>query len=148
MDGYTIGQLAKAANVPTSTVRYYERTGLLKPDYRTGGNYRGYSGEALERLRFIRSAQATGFSLADVKRLLRLIPSDQSPCKDVASLLTKRLAEVQQRIQELRLVERVLSKSLKGCCTGDEPDLCEAIVKMQGKQARRAISPQKCRASA
>ena len=60
MAAYTIGQLAKEGGVPTSTVRYYERIGLLHPNDRTGGNYRVYSDTALERLRFIRAAQATG----------------------------------------------------------------------------------------
>ena len=41
MDGYSIGQLAEAAGVPIVTVRYYERSGVVKPDFRTGGNYRG-----------------------------------------------------------------------------------------------------------
>jgi DNA-binding transcriptional MerR regulator len=53
---YTISQLARAAGVPTSAVRYYERIGLLQPHGRTGGNYRLYGKEALERLRFIRAA--------------------------------------------------------------------------------------------
>ena len=54
----TIGQLAHATGVPTSTVRYYERVGLFKPDARTRSNYRSYSARAVERLRFIRAAQA------------------------------------------------------------------------------------------
>jgi len=65
---YTIGALARAAEVPTTTVRYYERTGLLPPEGRSGGNYRSYSVRSLERLRFIRAAQANGFTLDDVKR--------------------------------------------------------------------------------
>lgn len=66
---YTIGQLARAVGVPTSTVRYYERIGLLQPDGRTAGNYRLYGKEALECLRFIRAAQATGFTLEDITHL-------------------------------------------------------------------------------
>ncbi len=67
----TIGELAKAAGVPTSTVRYYERAGILRPSGRSAGNYRVYSKSELERLRFIRAAQATGFTLDDIKSLLR-----------------------------------------------------------------------------
>lgn len=63
MMSLSIGQLAKAAGVPTSALRYYERIGLLEPDGRTGGNYRYYSDDALRRLRFIRAAHATGFRL-------------------------------------------------------------------------------------
>ncbi len=71
---FTIGELAKSAKVPTSTVRYYEREGILKPSGRSASNYRLYSQEDLYRLRFIRSAQATGFTLADVTVLLRPAP--------------------------------------------------------------------------
>jgi MerR family mercuric resistance operon transcriptional regulator len=67
---YTIGELAKAADVATSTLRYYERRGLVEPDNRSSGNYRLYDPETLERVRFIRAAQATGFTLDDVAMLL------------------------------------------------------------------------------
>lgn len=143
MEGFTIGQLAKAAGVPTTTVRYYERAGLVKPDYRTGGNYRGYSEATLERLLFIRSAQATGFSLSDITELLSLTASDKSPCDDVVSLLNKRLDEVRERIKELRNVERTLAKSLAECCRNNQPNICEEISRL-GKKSCRNGAGKKC----
>jgi DNA-binding transcriptional MerR regulator len=136
VNGYTIGQLARAAGVPTSTIRFYERTGLFKADGRTGGNYRHYGPNSLERLRFIRSAQATGFSLEDVRELLGLAHSDEPPCDEVLTLTRQRLAEVRQRIKELRHVEKVLARSLDGCCSGQNPDLCEEITRLKGPTAR------------
>ena len=121
MNGFTIGELASAAGVPTSTVRFYERAGLVKPDFRTGANYRGYSTGTLERLRFIRSAQATGLSLQDVESLLQLTFSSERPCDDVLALMRKRLGEIRGRIKELRHVEKVLTKSLDECCKGTAP---------------------------
>lgn len=106
----TIGQLAKAAGVPTSTVRYYERAGLLRPAARTAGNYRLFSEDDLERLRFIRAAGATGFQLEDVAKLLR-----PAPCGQVQELIEKRLAQVAERMKELRRVQRVLRESLETC---------------------------------
>ena len=64
---YTISQLSKAAEIPTTTVRYYERIGLVEPEDRSQGNYRLYSNESLKKLKFIRAAQAVGFTLEDVK---------------------------------------------------------------------------------
>ena len=84
---FTIGELAKSAGVPTSTVRYYEREGILKPSGRSASNYRLYSEEDLYRLRFIRAAQATGFTLADVTVLLR-----PAACGDVQERIENRLA--------------------------------------------------------
>lgn len=73
MDGVlSIGELARRAGVPASTVRHYERRGLLQPGGRTGGNYRLYGPAELARLRFIRAARASGFRLADVGELLAL----------------------------------------------------------------------------
>ena len=77
---YTIGQLARAAGVPTSTVRYYERIGLVRPAGRTAGNYRVYGEEALECLRFIRAAQATGFALEDISALLNCRRDNTAVC--------------------------------------------------------------------
>jgi len=80
---FTIGQLASTAGVPSSTVRYYERQGLLSPDGRTGGNFRVYDGESLRRLRFIRTAQSTGFRLKDIQRLLEMRGGSSGSCCDV-----------------------------------------------------------------
>ncbi len=68
----TIGQLAKEAGVPISTVRYYEGRGLLEPEERTASRYRLYGPDALHRLRFIRAAQTSGFTLEDTSKLLEL----------------------------------------------------------------------------
>ena len=99
MPSYTIGQLARAAAVPISTLRFYERTRLLTPTTRSDGNYRQYDSAALERLRFIRAAQATGFSIEDIRELLSLTHSDEAPCDDVLSLMTNRLSEVRERFR-------------------------------------------------
>jgi len=106
-DSLTIGQISKAAGVPTSTVRYYERTGLLRPSTRSPSNYRIYSASDLERLRFIRAAQATGFTLDDVSRLLR-----PAPCSKVQGLIERRLEQIAERMRELRHVQKVLRGSL------------------------------------
>ena len=146
MDGLSIGQLATAAGVPTSTVRYYERAGLLRPDFRTGSNYRGYGPATLERLKFIRSAQATGLSLNDIEALLQLTFSPETACDGVLDLVRKRLTEIRQRIKELRRVEKSLARSLAECCKGDSPDLCDEICRIKGtdpagcKPARKKVA--------
>jgi DNA-binding transcriptional MerR regulator len=112
---YTIGQLAHAAGVPTSTVRYYERIGLLSPKGRTAGNYRLYGEEALARLRFIRAAQATGFTLDDITALLQLQNTTPDACQDVQTLIEARLGDLEQRMADLRHVQGVLKATLKQC---------------------------------
>jgi DNA-binding transcriptional MerR regulator len=112
---YTIGQLAHAAGVPASTVRYYERIGLLSPEGRTAGNYRLYGAEALARLRFIRAAQGTGFTLEHITALLQLRDSTPSVCQDVQVLIEERLSDLEQRMADLCHVQRVLKAALTKC---------------------------------
>jgi len=124
----TIGQLAAAAEVPTSTVRYYERAGLLSPSSRSEGNYRLYSEADLARLRFIRGAQATGFTLDDVHELLR-----PAPCDEVQSRIEARIAKVRARMRELRHVERVLRASLETCRQHEAAGRCAVIEDLSAK---------------
>ena len=124
---FTIGHLAKEAGVPTSTVRYYERIGLVAPDGRSSGNYRVYTTQALERLRFIRAAQATGFTLDDVTALLNLRDGTTVPCKEVQTLVEERLVDTEQRLQNLHHVQQVLKASLSMCRRSKRTGRCRVI---------------------
>ena len=118
----TIGELAKAAGVPTSTIRYYEREGLLTPSARSPANYRLYAPGDLERLRFIRAAQATGFKLDDVTKLLR-----PAPCGSVQRLIEERLGEVATRMKDLRHVQKVLRSALEECHSHEKSGRCKVV---------------------
>jgi len=144
-DSLTIGQLARDADVPVSTIRFYERRGLLKPDARTQSNYRTYSPRTAERLKFIRAAQATGFNLKDIREMLALTYSDDPPCAEVAALIERRLDDVKQRLRELKRIDRTLSVALKSCCKGG-PDWCNEIERLKGKSAT-SCTPDRCRPS-
>jgi len=128
----TIGALAKAAGVPTSTVRHYERAGLLLPSRRNGANYRLYSQEDLHRLRFVRAAQATGFTLDDIEQLLR-----PARCDKTQALIDARLGDVGERMRELRHVQRVLRGALDLCRQHEETGRC-AVVETLSARARRS----------
>ena len=129
MGPYTISQLARAAAVPTSTVRYYERIGLLKPEERSRANYRLYGGESLRRLRFIRAAQAVGFALDDIGALL----GEQTlSCRDVQALVETRLADVGERLKDLRHVQRTLKSTLAKCRASDGR-VCSVVDQLRSK---------------
>jgi DNA-binding transcriptional MerR regulator len=133
MKPFSIGQLAHSAGVPTSTVRYYERSGLLRPDDRSDSNYRLYDTRSLERLRFIRSAQGVGLSLKEVAELLRLT-GDESPCDEVMAALRRRLDGVRAKLRDLKRVERTLTGALDDCCKGDSPSLCHQVAKLKNRK--------------
>lgn len=120
----TIGDLARQAGVPTSTVRYYERCGLLRPSERSSGNYRLYDERVLERLRFIRAAQANGFTLEDITTLLDFRDGRTSPCLDVQGLIEERLADLKQRLEQMRHVQVVLRSALAVCRKAERKGRC------------------------
>lgn len=122
-----IGELARAADVRASTIRFYERRGLLLADERSRSRYRLYGDAALERLRFIRAAQSSGFTLEDIAALLELRESAAAPRAEVQAMLVRRLADVQRRLSELRQVEAALSRSLDACAHGAEGACCPVV---------------------
>ncbi len=113
MTSFAIGQLASAAGVGIDTVRYYERSGLLKPSSRTPSGYRQYGKGELDRLNFIRRAQHLGFSLSDIGELLTI-----SSRGDVAAMYQAaeiRLSDIDNRIAELHRVRDALTHLMSEC---------------------------------
>ncbi len=100
-----IGELADALGVPTETVRFYERRGLLPEPARAANGYRIYDESTLARLRFIRSAQAAGLTLAEIGGIVETRDNGTAPCTHVAQLLEAKLEEVRDRQQQLAALE-------------------------------------------
>lgn len=137
---YTIGALGKAAGIPTSTLRYYERRGLLKPLARSDGNYRLYDEQALRRLHFVRSAQAAGFTLSDIAVLLRFRDGDPAPCQKVQNLTNARLARVAEEMERLRAVDAMLRRWLKSCHRTERSGRC-VLLEGLGESADSCCHP-------
>jgi len=125
MQVMTIGQLAEAAQVNVETVRYYHRRGLLPAPPRPSGGIRRYPTEALTRLRFIKRAQSLGFSLEDVQALLSL--DDGRACSAARAIGEHKLADVQQRLQDLRSLEQALQELVRRCSTSKGKVACPLI---------------------
>jgi MerR family copper efflux transcriptional regulator len=113
MEGLGIGQLAKRGGVGIDTVRYYERNGLLAPHTRLASGYRRYGELELARLRFIRRAQALGFTLREIKGLLAL--SAQRDVGRVKRSAQAKLVDVDARIAALERVREGLAKLIAAC---------------------------------
>lgn len=127
---YHIGQLAQAAGVPVSTLRYYERAGLLRPTGRAANNYRVYTPETLDTVRFIRAAQAVGFTLDDVRALFALRQGDLSLCTDVQPLIATRLHDISQRLEDLRHLQQLLTSLLAICHQQAQDAACPVIAQL------------------
>lgn len=112
---WSIGRLAKETGVKVVTIRYYERIGLLAPARRTEGNYRVYGpGDAL-RLRFIRRCRDLGFTLTQVKELLRLSSEKTRACAAVDRIAKRHLAEVDEKLADLQRLRSELRR-VSDCC--------------------------------
>ena len=96
-----IGEVAAQAGVPPKTIRFWENQRLLPPPDRTPSGYRDYGPAILERLAFIRHAQAAGLTLDAIRQVLDIRDGGQPPCAHVTALIAGRLAEVQARLAEL-----------------------------------------------
>lgn len=105
-----IGELARRSGVAPTALRYYEQIGLLSVADRTTAGYRTYGHCAVERLAFIRSAQAVGLTLAEVREVVAIREAGEAPCRHVTELIDRRHAEVRSRIAELRRLERELAQ--------------------------------------
>ena len=127
----TISELAKAAGIPTTTLRYYERIHLVEPEDRSCGNYRLYGERSLKKLKFIRAAQAIGFTLEDVKSLLADDEGKTPTCGNVQNLIEARLTDVEERLKDLRHVRKVLKSALDQCQHQKQTDFCHVVKELQ-----------------
>ena len=132
----SIGEAAKAVDVATSVLRYYEQQRLLIPAARTQRGYRMYRPADIDRLRLIRAAQAIGFTLDDIRSLLQLETSGARSCQTkVQALIESRLAEIDQKMKSLRRVRKALGQALDRCRSSRGE--CEVMKELSPKQRRK-----------
>ena len=146
------GDVAKKLGIGVQTLHYYEREGLIPAPPRSGSGYRLFTPELVDRLRFIRKAQALGLPLAEVKDILRLTEEGNSPCVRVRDALTAKLQEVNERLRELESFRDELASLIEHAPPLRErrgsPHVC-AIVEQATplRRARAAEAPLKARRS-
>jgi MerR family transcriptional regulator, mercuric resistance operon regulatory protein len=116
-----IGELSRRTGGNIETIRYYERIGLL-PTPDRAGRYRRYGSADTRRLIFIRRARELGFTLDEVRALLRLSEADGgTACADVRELAARHLTEVKAKLAALRVMERTLTEAVRRCDAGEVP---------------------------
>lgn len=108
-----IGELARICGLGIETLRYYERLGLLDCASRSASGYRLFEPDAIERLEFIRKAQALGFSLSEIRELIEHRRTGENPCQRVRETVRARLNEINQRILQLQAYRDELANTLK-----------------------------------
>ncbi len=109
-----IGKLAKQAEVNVQTIRFYERRKLLPEPRRTASGYRQYGPEELQSLQFIRQAKSLGFSLDEIRDIIRSRGRGQCPCTDVIAIAERHLRDVSNQIETLVKFKEELSHAVRG----------------------------------
>jgi Cu(I)-responsive transcriptional regulator len=117
MNKLTIGKLAKQADIGIETVRFYERQGLIDPPLRTDSNYRIYPQEEVTRLKFIKRAKVLGFTLKEIKELLRLRHDPHATKADIKNRTLEKIKDVKQKISDLTKIKEAL-ELLSDSCDG------------------------------
>ncbi len=142
---FTIGQLAKKVGVNIQTVRYYERRKLLTPTGRKPSGYRLYGDDLVRRLRFIKNAQALGFTLREIAELLNLRVSSTARCGDVQRKAQAKLLQVEEKIRDLQALARPLKGLIQACRAGQPTDRCPILQSFEGEKrtndAKRNTTP-------
>ena len=136
----TAAVLAKRAEVPLFTVRYYTRIGLLKPSRDLRNGYRIYRASDKDRLRFITAAKELGFTLAEIEEILDHAAHSQTPCPMVRDVVEKRIEENKQKIRELKRLQKRLESAAemwKGMrdSVPDGHSVCRLIESFAGENA-------------
>ena len=118
---FTIGKLADATETTADTIRFYEREGLLQPAGRSDSSYRLYDQDAVIRLRFIRHAQACGFTLAEVRDLLALRRRKGACCGDVRAQALEKQRQLETQIRTLQTMSTALERLIADCTQETDP---------------------------
>lgn len=133
-----IGAVAKAAELPVKTVRYYADIGLVSPSGRSEAGYREYTLTELSKLIFARRARAFGFNIEQTRELLSLYGNNNRSSADVKEIAQNRVAEIEEKMRELRALRDELSHLVQTCRGDDRPE-CPIISGLadQGEPIRR-----------
>lgn len=122
---FTISKLADAAGVNVETIRYYQRRGLLDEPVRPESGHRRYSVEQVKRVRFVKRAQALGFTLDEVGSLLTLDVT--CACDQTRALADRKRKLVEEKISDLHAMHRVLVDLVSQCDAGKSRTTCPII---------------------
>jgi MerR family mercuric resistance operon transcriptional regulator len=114
--------LARRTSCNLETIRYYEKVAMMPEPPRTASGYRVYDETHVARLRFILRGRGLGFSIGELRGLLRLVDRGAQTCAEVKALTEQHLADVRARIADLKRIEKALAATAAQCSGGQAPE--------------------------
>jgi DNA-binding transcriptional MerR regulator len=113
--GIQIGRVSEQTGLSVDAIRFYEKQRLLERPPRTEGGFRLFHAQDIQRIQFIRRAQQLGFSLPEIRELLILQRDEGEACSHVRELLRAKVGTIRNKIRELAVLEKQLTKGLRNC---------------------------------
>jgi DNA-binding transcriptional MerR regulator len=130
----TRGHVAKQLKLHPETLRYYETTKLIGKPARLSNNYRAYNNEDVNKLKFIITAKELGFSLKETKELLNLSIDEKSNREKVRAIATQKSKIINEKIEQLSAIKKILDKLIKTCRTNKTEDGCPILEALHEKK--------------
>lgn len=127
----TIGRIAKQAEIHIETIRYYERRGLMPSPPRAESGYRLYDEQSVSRLRFIKRAQALGFTLEEIGDLLALCVDAENSCDEVRQRAERKTVDVAEKIRSLQAIQGALAEMIAACEMGGPEGECPFLASLE-----------------
>jgi MerR family transcriptional regulator, mercuric resistance operon regulatory protein len=121
-ENLSIGELSKRSEVNIETIRYYERIKLLPAPPRTASGRRVYGSTDFRILVFVRRSRELGFSLDEIRALLRLGGPEKASCREVREIATHHLTDIRSKLHDLKKLERLLATTVSRCSGRTAPD--------------------------
>jgi Hg(II)-responsive transcriptional regulator len=132
-----IGEVASRAGVNIQTLRYYERRGLLPRPLRSGtSNYRLYTPDTVQQVRFVKDAQSIGFTLEEIKKLFALRAESANPCTDIRDQATSKIADIDAKIRNLHTMRQLLANLVAACPESDSDASCPTLESLDHREER------------
>lgn len=135
-----ISEAAAASGCHLETIRYYERVGLMPKPRRTASGYREYRDDEVDRLRFITRSRDLGFSLDEIRSLLRLESDRTLSCGEIDVIARAHLDDVLTKLRELIRIARELDRTI-GACSGGERSQCSILATLREPPSGRRAKP-------
>jgi MerR family transcriptional regulator, mercuric resistance operon regulatory protein len=126
MDVLSIGKLSQQTGVNIETIRYYEKIGVMPAPRRSAGGFRIYGPDHIKRLGFVRRSRQLGFSLDEIRNLLRLVDGHGHTCAEVHALMLSHLAEIRRKLRDLRRLQRAMVE-MAARCSGESVPECPIV---------------------
>ena len=128
-----IGELSKKTGLTVDSIRFYEKSGLIRPPVRTEGGYREFNDDVVAAIEFVSHCRSLDIPIPEIKKLLNVRSGSAKSCKEANEVIDEQLTKLRARIKELKRLERTLAELQSVCNAELDPKDCKIIMSLQSR---------------